>query len=35
MKIHHVGLNFFSGGGLIEGDKELTVDCGSCLIFIS
>lgn len=32
--MHHTGLNFFSGGGLIDGDKEL-VGCDSCLIFTS
>lgn len=30
-KIYHAGLNFFSGGGLIGGDKEL-IGCDSCLI---
>lgn len=32
--MHQAGLNFFSGGGLIDGDKEL-LGCGSCLMFMS
>lgn len=32
--MHYAGLNFFSGGGLIDGDKEF-VGCASCLIFTS
>lgn len=32
--MNHEGLNFFSGGGLIGGDKEF-IGWASCLMFTS